>query len=301
MQDWDLDERQRNSLEYFVEHAPNWRERAEADGIKRVSTILQRNDHAISLVKENPDKFSTAIDLGCGTGELVMALAELGVSGVGIDYSSKMIELAKEKADRLNLADNAVFDVDSVMDRDFESDKYDLVTAFGFIEYLRPEELLPFFKKCREAVSDGGVFQVGSRNRLFNALSLNQFSMLEINAGTIETILREAIALVEAESFADFVESSLADKSATSVLNEYPQTDVAVAGYQYTPSELIRLMTEAGFKVSGISPVHFHAMVPAVARQNTELHAQFSNTIHNGFRGEHKLIPQASTYILYAE
>ncbi len=301
MQDWNLDERQRNSLKYFIDHATDWRRRAEADGRRRVSTILQRNTHAIALVKTNPERYKTALDLGCGTGELVMDLARLGVKSYGIDYSEKMIELAIEKAERLKLSARCTFAVDSVMDHEFVNQRFDVVTAFGFIEYLRPEELPAFFAKCRQLVNDGGMLLLGSRNRLFNVLSLNQFTKAEIGAGTINTLLQEAVDLVAAESFADFVNIAINDTTATGVLNEYPQTDVAVAGYQYTPSELIRLLDQASFKITAVSPVHFHALVPAIARENAELHAQFSNTIHEQYRGEYRLVPQSSTYILYAE
>jgi len=301
MQDWNLDDRQRNSLKYFVEHAADWRERAEADGLQRVSTILQRNSRAIALVDANPGRFQTAIDLGCGTGELVMELAQRGLDGCGIDYSGKMIELANEKAEHLGLSDRCHFIVDSVMDHNYQNKSFDLITAFGFIEYLRPEELPVFFSTCRRLLNKGGAFLVGSRNRLFNSLSLNKFTTAEVQAGTIETLLQESIDLVSAEHFEDFVSKTLANEAATEVLKDYPQTDVAVAGYQYCPSELICMLDDAGFESAEISPVHFHGMVPAVARENTSLHAQFSNTIHDQFQNDYRLVPQSSTYILFAK
>ena len=300
-EDWSLDERQRNSLRFFEEHAGEWRERAENDGKKKVSTILQRNEHAIEIAKSNLQKIKNSLDLGCGTGELVLALGKLGITGFGIDYAEGMVKLANEKATRLELGENCKFDVGSVMDYNFNDSTYDLITAFGFIEYLDPGELPQFFSICKKMMSDNGILQVGSRNRLFNMLSLNQFTQAEIGAGTTNKLLNEAITLASVGSLDEFIDSVVNDNNTSDVLKEYPQTDVAVAGYQYSPSEIIHLLDKAGFSIKSLSPVHFHALVPVMARENTELHAQFSNTIHNGFRDEYRLVPQSSTFIITAE
>lgn len=301
MENWDLDQRQRKTLEYFREHAGEWRGRAEADRERRVSTIGQRNDYALRLVENQPGRFRSSIDLGCGTGELVFELARRGLQGTGIDFSDTMIELCREKASRLGLADRSRFEVGSVMDHEYGSARFDLVTAFGFIEYLRPEQLPVFFALCRSIVTPGGVLQVGSRNRLFNIVSLNQFTQAELTAGTTVELLREAVSLAQAETLDDYIERALADTEDGEVLREYPQTDVDVAGYQYTPATLCRLLRDSGFRPVDISPVHYHGFVPVIARAHTELHASVSSLVHQRFPGEHRLVPFSSSYIITAE
>lgn len=301
MKEWDLDARQRKTLEYFREKAGEWRQRAEADRSRRVSTIGQRNDHAIDLARSEPNRFHTSLDLGCGSGELVFALAEQGLDAMGVDFSDRMIELARDKAQRLGVAERCRFEVGSVMDYDHVGARIDLVTAFGFIEYLRPEQLPLFFARCRQWLAPGGVLQVGSRNRLFNLASLNGFTAAELGAGTALELLREALALAESPSLDAFLEMSLAECARPEVLNEYPQTDVDVAGYQYTPASLFRLLGEAGFRITGLSPVHYHGFIPTIARQDVELHASVSNLVHERYRGEHRLVPGASSYIISAE
>lgn len=300
MNEWDLDARQRKALEYFSQHAGEWRQRAEADRSQRVSTIGQRNDHAIALASSHPERFRSSLDLGCGSGELVFALAELGLDSTGVDYSDQMIELCREKALRLGLG-NARFQVGSVMDHDFGAARYDLVTAFGFIEYLRPEQLSQFFARCRRLVSKNGVLQVGSRNRLFNLMSLNQFTAAELGAGTAAELLKESLLLAESLALDSFVESALRDCARPEVLGEYPQTDVDVAGYQYTPAAILRLLLEAGFRITGLSAVHYHGFIPAIARPNPEMHASISNLVHKQFMGDHRLVPYSSSYIVTAE
>lgn len=300
MNEWNLDARQRNTLEYFRQHAADWRQRAEADRERRVSTIGQRNDQAIRLVESRPGQFKTALDLGCGTGELVFELARRSVEGMGVDFSDKMVDLCREKADRLGLAGQCRFEVGSVPDYDYGTAQFDLVTAFGFIEYLRPEQLAGFFALCRRLVAPGGALQVGSRNRLFNIVSLNQFTQAEIDAGTTAELLQEAVWLAQADTLDGYLEQAMAVALGQDVLREYPQTDVDVAGYQYTPAAICRLLQEAGFRVAALAPVHYHGFIPAIARVNTKLHAGVSNLVHERFPDEFRLVPYSSSYILTA-
>jgi 2-polyprenyl-3-methyl-5-hydroxy-6-metoxy-1,4-benzoquinol methylase len=50
-----------------------------------------------------PDKKSTVLDIGCGTGSLSVVLAGLGHTVTGIDVSPSMISLAREKAETSGL------------------------------------------------------------------------------------------------------------------------------------------------------------------------------------------------------
>ena len=300
MPEWSLDARQRKTLDYFEAHASQWRSRAEADGVRRVSTIRQRNEHAIDLVEQAPGRFSSSIDLGCGTGELVFEMARRGLRAAGIDFADNMIQLCRDKAVRLGLAEQCSFHVGSVMDFDLSGSTYDLATAFGFIEYLRPEELPRFFSMCRNLLSKTGVLQVGSRNRLFNLVSMNQFTAAELRAGTVEELLAEAIALTETESLDGFVEWASHGSRNRAVLEEYPQTDVDVAGYQYTPATICHLLKQAGLRTVALSPVHYHGFPPKITRAYPEMHAGVSNLVHEQFRDQHRFVPYSSSYIITA-
>jgi demethylmenaquinone methyltransferase/2-methoxy-6-polyprenyl-1,4-benzoquinol methylase len=75
----------------------------------------------------------TALDVCCGTGDLALALAErVGPYGrvVGSDFSERMLDLAREKADRRG-ADQVRFEWADALALPYEEESFDAVTV-GF-------------------------------------------------------------------------------------------------------------------------------------------------------------------------
>ncbi len=70
------------------------------------------------------------LDLACGTGKHVIALAEKGVSAVGLDISERMIESAKEKSTSLGLDITWIVD-DMVKFPSYVEPPFDLVLCLG--------------------------------------------------------------------------------------------------------------------------------------------------------------------------
>jgi SAM-dependent methyltransferase len=54
----------------------------------------------LPLIPEGP---ATIVDLGCGTGSLAVLLAEAGHDVCGVDLSSRMLDVARKKADGLDV------------------------------------------------------------------------------------------------------------------------------------------------------------------------------------------------------
>ncbi len=101
------------------------------------------------------------LDVGCGTGNFSIKLAELGCKVIGIDPSEKMIKLAKEKAENAGL-DIEFFKMD-VYNIDFEDEFFDGVfsmAAFEFIDEpgMAIEEIFRVTKK-------GGNILIGTINK----------------------------------------------------------------------------------------------------------------------------------------
>ena len=89
------------------------------------------------------EKGMKVLDVGCGTGNQSIKLARKGVYVTGIDVSTKMLEIAKQKARDEGLSiDFRLMDAEQL---EFEDETFDgaiSITAFEF--YRNPKSL----KKC---------------------------------------------------------------------------------------------------------------------------------------------------------
>ncbi|MGE0653361.1 MAG: hypothetical protein AB7P12_16695, partial [Alphaproteobacteria bacterium] len=184
-------------------------------------------------------------------------------------------------------------------DFDPAGDAFDVISAQGLIEYISRAQLEALCRKVWSMLAPGGAFVVGSRNRLFNAFSLNAFTQLERDLGVLEPLQREAEALAGA---ADGGAALAAAEHGARVLpqpEKHPSTGVAVSvRYQYTPGELAALMRRHGFEPRIAVGAHYHGLPPAVAAEWPALHADLADTIYRERRGDHRLLPQCSTFVL---
>lgn len=131
-------DQQGETLAFFSGFAAQWREKAEGQAAK-VNVITQRNG-AVLRVKEHLPRCRNALDLGCGTGELVIDLAQAGVDSVGIDFAPDMIAKCEEKKAQ-HRAIMAAFQCGSLFDYDTPPESFDLISGLGLIEYISAEEL----------------------------------------------------------------------------------------------------------------------------------------------------------------
>lgn len=72
-----------------------------------------------------PEKGLSILDVGCGTGELSIVLAEMGHKVTGIDLSQKMLEIARKKTETRGFA--ATFEEGDAEHPPFEDASFDVV------------------------------------------------------------------------------------------------------------------------------------------------------------------------------
>lgn len=90
------------------------------------------------------------LDVGCGRGELLDLLRDAGIDATGIDADAGMVERAREKGHRVELAD-AVEYLES------HEGRFGAITAIHVIEHLPYESLLRFLELARLRLAEGGV------------------------------------------------------------------------------------------------------------------------------------------------
>lgn len=108
------------------------------------------------IEKYGVSKKGAIIDLGCGTGGHSIYLAKNGWSVKGIDKSSKMIEIAKEKANKENLSID--FSVGDISNFNF-NEKYDAaISMFAVVSYLTSNnDMIGFLKSVSDSLKVGGI------------------------------------------------------------------------------------------------------------------------------------------------
>jgi 2-polyprenyl-3-methyl-5-hydroxy-6-metoxy-1,4-benzoquinol methylase len=84
----------------------------------------------------HPIEGKTILDIGCGPGHYSVALALRGAKKIlGVDFADRMIQLAKEHAEKAGMADRCEF-----LTVDFQNyqflDKFDYSILMGFMDYI---------------------------------------------------------------------------------------------------------------------------------------------------------------------
>lgn len=93
------------------------------------------------------------LDLACGTGNLVQALAGFGHTVSGLDASPEMVRIARKKAPDIKFTTGDMLSLDAV-------EEYDIVTCvFDSLNYLRRlPEVRTLFRNVAAALKPGGRF-----------------------------------------------------------------------------------------------------------------------------------------------
>jgi 2-polyprenyl-3-methyl-5-hydroxy-6-metoxy-1,4-benzoquinol methylase len=97
-----------------------------------------------------------ALDLGCGTGVVSLALARRGFEVVGIDHSSEMLVFARQKAVDEGVAERCDFRTGDVRQVPFDDATFDCVTCQGLLHHL--DELRPCLEELNRVLKPTGRF-----------------------------------------------------------------------------------------------------------------------------------------------
>ena len=116
-------------------------------------------DFYLDLAKEYGE--GGTIDIACGTGAVLLYLAEAGIDIDGTDLSAAMCDVARSKAENKGLHLN-IFPANMT---DFKSDrKYSLaiIARSGFMHLLTPELQRAALLNIRDNLKDGGILTLNT-------------------------------------------------------------------------------------------------------------------------------------------
>lgn len=111
------------------------------------SFVAEYGEDLISLLQNKAG--DRILDLGCGTGDLSLKIAETGAKVVGIDESAEMIEAAKQKYPDIE------FIVKDILELDFK-EEFDVVFSNAVLHWVKDAETAT--KKIHQALKTQGKF-----------------------------------------------------------------------------------------------------------------------------------------------
>jgi len=269
------------------------------------SVMENRNETLFSAIADllEPQAGQSIVDLGCGTGELVIDAIGRGYSALGVDFSEKMIEKCKS----MNESVGARFlcgDITSEIFWDRLEERYNVFSGFGLIEYLSNTEFTALLQRLASRTEKmGGMVVIGSRNRLFNIISANEFTEAEVSLGTIESLIQESIVFSKAHSFESLVIELEKLGGREINLQSHKNTGINVSTrYQYTPAYLVRRLRNFGFNRFRLYPVNCHGILPISIGGDDfgNIRRGFSRLFQKEFLRAWKLIPQSSSFAIAA-
>lgn len=115
---------------------------------------------AMAALLEKYPPTGRILDIGCGSGDLVIYLAKLGYEVVGIDFVESAIRNAREKADALPLETSRLlsFQVMDALRPSLLHQKFGAVVDSGFYHLFNPDECQQLIDEVASILVPGGHY-----------------------------------------------------------------------------------------------------------------------------------------------
>ncbi|MCM8804604.1 MAG: methyltransferase domain-containing protein [Candidatus Omnitrophica bacterium] len=107
-----------------------------------------------------PDTNIKILDVGCGTGNLIYRLSKYGYNVLGIDISSKMVEIANQKLP-------GKVKIGNILSLDFQDNIFDLVIAIVMLHHLENyKNVKKAIKEMVRVTKKSGIILIWEHNPL---------------------------------------------------------------------------------------------------------------------------------------
>jgi SAM-dependent methyltransferase len=141
-------------------HAPPETVRSDFDHIARLTGQAgepgraERARHEDFLLRHLPRPCETALEIGCGTGELARRLAERAGRVLAVDLAPEMIRIARERSAGLP---NLEYRVADVAEWPFPPQAFDCIATVATLHHL---PAAPLLRNMKDSLRPGGVLLV---------------------------------------------------------------------------------------------------------------------------------------------
>ncbi len=127
----------------------------------KLGNFVDKVESTTAFELYQPKSKEKILDIGCGTGNFSIKLAEKGCEVTGIDVSEPMLEKARLKAKKNNFDIN--FSQQDVLDLKFPDNSFDGVFSITAIEFI--SDIKKAYKEMKRVVKPGGKILIGTITR----------------------------------------------------------------------------------------------------------------------------------------
>ena len=138
----------------MADTAAFWNKRADKYSRQPVKD-MENYRRTLDCTRKHLTAGDLALEVGCGTGTTALHLAPSVKQLTATDISSRMIEIAREKAAAQGV-NNVRCEPATLFDKDLNPGPYDVVLAFNLLHLL--EDLPGSLRRISELVRPGGLF-----------------------------------------------------------------------------------------------------------------------------------------------
>jgi SAM-dependent methyltransferase len=110
----------------------------------------------VELVRAGELNIGGVLDVGCGTGENALYLAEKGFSVVGVDLATRAIDAAKAKSTERKL--KVDFRIANALSLDFKNDYFDNAIDSGLFHTFNDNSRVDFAREIARVLKTGGKY-----------------------------------------------------------------------------------------------------------------------------------------------
>ncbi len=122
---------------------------------------LGRLERTYDRLMSSVQKGQKVLDIGCGTGALTFRAAQKGAYVKGIDINSQMLEIAREKAEKMDLESCTEFREMGISELDEEKAAiFDVVTSGLCFSELSEDEIDFALKQIKRILKENGLLLV---------------------------------------------------------------------------------------------------------------------------------------------
>ena len=149
-------------VDHFNTHVTFWHDIYTQANTFTGYSYRKQHEFTLTFIAENFPGNSSILDVGCGTGVTLLALAQRGYQTSGVDFASKMIQKAQDLAQEQGLSCD--FSVALADQLPFPDESFEVVIALGLLPNLRDDSAC--LAEMRRVLRPHGTFLLSMPNVL---------------------------------------------------------------------------------------------------------------------------------------